>query len=404
MRSTSSSDRRWILVVIILAMAARGIAALWLGNGLIFEDEAVYVDAARGLAEKGGFEESYRREPIYPIFLAMVAVPAGSGVLPMRVGQAILVGAGGLLLLILARSWFGARAAGLAVLVYAFDPLLVIGGALLYSEALAAVVLVVTLLILRSVCETNLLRWTALLGLSLGVLAQIRQVALVLVVVFAILMFGSINASVSRRLGHLAVLSLLLLASVTPWTIRNYEIYGKLVPLAPEGFMSTAKIDHDDAVEKGFLKTLLTWIVTHPDEFVVETSRNFLRFWEPFPTRLWADDAEKVAMLHRADSRLPDQPVLPRTSRNIVSTISFGVEMTLALVGIAVGWRSRRSEIVLLGLVVLSYALGYAIFEGRIRYRIPIMPEVFMVSGLGLTFLLDRYVKLGRWSWRSSDR
>ncbi len=390
--------------MIVLAMAARGIAAFWLGDDLLFVDETVYLDAARGLVETGRFEDSYRREPIYPIFLAVVAFPTDGGVLPLRVGQAILIGAGGLLLFILARSLFGPQAAGLATLVYALDPLLVIGGALLYSEALAAVVLVVSLFLLRTACRRNLLWLSALLGLSLGVLVQIRQVALVLVIVFAIWLFRSIESSVSRRLSHLAVLGLVVLASVIPWTIRNYGIYGKLVPLAPEGFTSTAKIDQEEAVEKGFLKTLLTRIVTHPDQFVVETTRNFLRFWEPFQTRLWADDVEKVAMLHEADARLPDQPVLPRTSRNVVSSISFAFEMTLALVGIVIGWRSRRSEIALLGLVVLSYALAYAIFEGRIRYRIPIMPEVFILSGFGLAFVLDRYARLGWRSWRSSDR
>ena len=168
--------------------------------------------------------------------------------------------------------------------------------------------------------------------------------------------------------------------------------------------MQTAPIEGAEEIEGGYSMFMVTWIWHHPDEFVERFGRNFLHFWEPYPTRLWVDDAEKTAELHSRDSRLPDKPKLPIGSRNIVSAVSFGVETALAVVGVVIGWRTRRPEILFLGLVVLSYSLGYSIFEGRTRYRIPIMPEIFVLSGLGLAFVLDRWFSRSYSSSSSSER
>ena len=47
---------------------------------------------------------------------------------------------------------------------------------------------------------------------------------------------------------------------------------------------------------------------------------------------------------------------------------------------------------------MLSFALGYAIFYGKLRYRIPILPIVLGFAGLGVASLGGRVNRSRSWS------
>jgi hypothetical protein len=64
-----------------------------------------------------------------------------------------------------------------------------------------------------------------------------------------------------------------------------------------------------------------------------------------------------------------------------VSALSFGVEMVFALVGVVLVWRRHRAAAVLLLAVCVAYGLGYALIIGKLRYRIPVLPCVFLLAG-----------------------
>ena len=123
----------------------------------------------------------------------------------------------------------------------------------------------------------------------------------------------------------------------------------------------------------------------------------FLHFWEPYPTRLASDNPERRAAFAVEDPRLSTSPLVSGSARDVVSALSFFLELILALIGGAVVWRRSRTDAVWLLGVVLSFALGYALVFGKIRYRIPVLPIVFAFGGVGLAALVER---LGR---RQSD-
>ncbi len=68
--------------------------------------------------------------------------------------------------------------------------------------------------------------------------------------------------------------------------------------------------------------------------------------------------------------------------RDQVSALSFGTEMAFALAGLGLAWRRNRSATILLVAVSVAYGLGYALFIAKLRYRIPVLPFVFLLAGV----------------------
>jgi uncharacterized membrane protein len=51
--------------------------------------------------------------------------------------------------------------------------------------------------------------------------------------------------------------------------------------------------------------------------------------------------------------------------------------------GIIVVARTRWRQTLLLVGVILAYAVGYALFAAKLRYRIPVLPLLFLFTGAG---------------------
>jgi hypothetical protein len=125
------------------------------------------------------------------------------------------------------------------------------------------------------------------------------------------------------------------------------------------------------------------WAWHDPSAMVSRVTRQFLQFWELAPTRLTTDDPAKREALHQRDPRLQVQPLFSRGLRDLVSAGSFLIELVLALVGLAAVVRTRWRPALLLVLVILSWAVGYALFVAKLRYRIPVLPLLFVFTGAG---------------------
>jgi hypothetical protein len=102
-----------------------------------------------------------------------------------------------------------------------------------------------------------------------------------------------------------------------------------------------------------------------------------------YPQRLTTDNAERRATMRAYDERLPAEQSFPVGLRDVVSALSFGAELTLAVVGLVTVWPTRRREASLLLAVILCFALAYAPFVARLRYRIPVLPLLLLFAGSG---------------------
>jgi hypothetical protein len=185
------------------------------------------------------------------------------------------------------------------------------------------------------------------------------------------------------------VLTGVWLLVLLPWIYRGYRVHGRILPVATIGISGVPVIGFE-LPRRGVAGAVLSAAERDPAGFAGRTLREFGHFWEPYPTRLVTDDPSRRAGFARQDPRVASEPLLRRSLRDVVSAFSFGLELALAAIGLVVGWRHRRRETVWLAAVVLSFALGYALFYGKLRYRIPILPIVLCFGGVGLVALTGR--------------
>ncbi len=384
------AHHRWILPVLLaVALVTRVAAALFAGGDAFrFVDEAIYADAAERLLSGGGLSPNAADVPGYPTFLALLGLLLPGGVLALRLGQAMLVALGGLLCFDLGRR-LGGRAAGLAAAaLYSLDPLLVVSAALLYPEATAGLLLTAALVVAWEAIRRDRVSLILVAGVLLGVFTLFRPVGLALAPVM-IGWFGlAPGCRWSRRAAHVAVMLGAWALLLVPWAHRNYQAYGRLLPntVGLRGVPGIgAEVDRS-----GVVGAVATAIERDPPGFTRRTISEFAHFWELYPTRLVTDDSARRTGFSRQDPRLAHAPILQRSVRDMVSAVSFGVELVLAAVGVAAGWKYRRRETIWLVGLVLSFALGYAVFYGKLRYRIPILPIVLAFAGLGAATLGSR--------------
>jgi hypothetical protein len=376
------NHRASVIAILAVALAARIGLALTVGNSFQFPDEAVYTDVARRLGSGQGFGAGYKGVPAYPVFLAALAGPFPPSVLLIRVLQGVVTALGAGLVYALASVTVGHRPALAAALVYAIDPMLVVAAGLLYPEGLAAVVMITLALAVMIGARDDRLSLTALGGLLLSFLVQLRPVALLLAPVLSLWSYAYTVGTQSRRLIHAAALILVCVLSLLPWTYRNYRVHGRLMPVATAG-TAAAPVSPSEVAADGLTAAIARRAWTEPVAFLARAGREFAHFWELYPTRLVSDDPERRSTMRAKEPRLSTAPMFGKGLRDTVSAITFTGELILAGLGVALTWRARRREALLLLTLILGFAVGYTIFVAKLRYRIPVLPLLFVFTGVG---------------------
>jgi hypothetical protein len=394
------TDRVLVVTLLAVGLVARVSVALATGNSFQFPDEAEYTDAAYRLIAGGGFGADYARVPAYPVFLAALVGPMPASVLLVRVIQAVVTTFGAGVLYALASLAIGRGPAFAAVLFYIFDPLLVVAGGLLYPEAIAAVLMTAVALVAILAAREDQLGLTALSGLLLGVLVQLRPVALTLVPVLTVWISASTPGQRSSRLLHAGVVILVCLLSLLPWTYRNYRVHGRLMPITTVGTGSTVA-SNPEVARRGLTAAIVQKAWTDPGGFAVRVGREFVHFWEFYPTRLASDDPRRRTYMKVREPRLSAAPMFDQGLRDTLSAISFACEIILAMLGVTLAWKTHRRETVLMVMLILAFALGYTMFVAKLRYRIPVLPLLFVFAGVGAHALWEAIRARGSRRWSS---
>ncbi len=436
----NSSSRRWLTAVLAISVIARLGSALAQGNSVdtlpgIYDQISYHTLAVRVL-DGHGFTFGSNWWPataagaptahwsyLYVLYLSAVYFLFGSSPLAPKVIQAVVTGIlQPLLAWRITRRVFGEKVAGAAALLISVYGYFVYYAGALVTETfyIVAILWMVDLAVGLGAPESRQdgqSRTWIWLGIASGVAILLRQVVIFVVALVLVWTFWRVfsreKALPGFRLPHLlarAGISALIIAGfILPWTIRNYEAFGRFVllntnagfaffwgnhplhkthfiPIIGGGPQYGALIPtelrglNEAELDRRLLERGVGFVVDQPTRYFwlsLSRAKEYFKFW---PTR-------------------QSGPI-----SNLVRVFSFGIYLPLFLSGLTVAafrYRSRLeqdSPALFLMLLLASLYTGIHLLSWTlVRYRLPVDALMMPFGALGLVFLTDR---VRRWGTR----
>ncbi len=212
---------------------------------------------------------------------------------------------------------------------------------------------------------------------------------------FLILFFAIVihHLPLRRALQELGVYALIYIFMLTPWWVRNYELYGTFVrlnlgaglalysgnnPKNTSGGVSDNVLDTSPfdsiadpvARDRAAQSAAFEFIKAHPQRFLKLAGRKFLRFWRLYP----------FAEQYRSNIYV------------VTSLLSFAPILLLAIVFVlSSNWGTVVTTVPLIAFIAYL-TLIHMIIVGSIRYRLPIEPFLIVLGAPMLIKIYD-YVR-----------
>lgn len=237
-----------VLMLIVAAGLGLRLETAWQGAESNLPDSAAYERIARGLEQRGQFEQTGPGTPARPqaasnyspgLPLLVGGVFAVAGDDDVRLARVLLalISAAAIPLTYLLGLRIGGTAAGLAgAALLALYPTLIADAGMLLTEPLAGTLIVGAVLMLLKAKDSGRLRDWIAPGLLLGLTAMVRPEYLAITALLAVAVsLGSLRQGGLRPLLPAAILMLSAVLVVAPWTVRKLADTGRLVPISTGG-------------------------------------------------------------------------------------------------------------------------------------------------------------------------
>lgn len=405
---------RLLLVGLCIGVAIR-VGILWFVDYRIdVGDSRYYLSAAHNLLEyhiysgdinNNPVPEMYR-PPVYSFFIAFVTWIFGNSLLCIQLVQ-LIVSIITALLITRVAAFFQPKAAPWVFGLMMFSPFEAVYTGAVLSETITTFLLVAAAYVILTI--EGLKRWV-MGGILLGFCVLARDIYIPLIMLIAGFWIVLGSGRKRFRCFEVAVLILSVCLVVLPWTVRNYHVSERLVPVSdgrlglslwmgtwatngaftendaagqrvypPQAFRDKAEKDLvENALGKGVKegdRTLRSVAIQRIyDDPVAVLSVYFAR-----APLLWLGTRFDIFQLNTA--------YFPRNSHSYtaVKSILWGLNFVLILFGIAgmvLAWY-QRNKILILALPVLYTALIYFPLNGfENRYSQPVYPFLLVFAGV----------------------
>ncbi len=249
----ASNPRAWWLLlsgITVLAIAIRLLVISMVFPVEVTGDEPYYFEMGAQLAAGNGHVAASNGAraawpPGYAFFLAAFmdvdspGVTAETVLWDLMVVQAVLGGVLVFLTGLLAAALFDRKIGLLAAGVAALYPTFVAFSHYLFSETLFSILLLVALLGVLQWPERRRAGLAFGTGLVFGVAALTREIAIPMALGCVLWWFLRTTPAIRRiAVSHAVLLFLGLAVVVAPWTLRNYLIFDRLVPVSNAGYLN----------------------------------------------------------------------------------------------------------------------------------------------------------------------
>lgn len=338
---------------------------------------------------------SAHREPVYPLFIAGIYSIAGPSREAVYWAQALLCSAAcGLLVLLSSRLLRSRAAAILAGGMAAFYPPFLLQVQTLLSEPLAtALLLMATYLVVAGWADGR--RGILLLaGLVLGLATLTRAANLMYAPLIALAVVLTPRERRSLGLRGAVFFLVAFLAVLSPWTIRNYAVFGRFIPVGvnaggsffrgnyDEGTLGsmgsnyhpdmpervTAKYEGLDEVDidRLLMREGMRYVRDHPWTFVKLCALKLARFWLNVG---FADPPSRASLAFAAGSVLL---------------------LVLALLGIFGSGLTIHRAAAPVYILLIYYTALHVLLFATARYSLPVIPYVLAFAAAGIASISRR--------------
>ena len=358
----------------------------------LFGDAAQYILIAKNIASGNGFNMLpdsnllANRAPLFPFILAGVFKFFGQGYWPTRIFQVCISSLVPVITYLIGKEIAHERVGRVSAYISIFYPFYVFYSGYVLTETLFVFLSCLSLLYLIRFIKTGSYQDSLLAGIFLGLSALTRPIALGFGLFFVMCYFF-----VSRcRLKGSAVILATMFLVILPWTIRNYIVFEKFVPITTEAgrvFYSGNNpmnktggcIRHVDFIEpketgsmgeveasKYMFKKGLEFIRHNPVTFLKMSVKKVGRLWRVFP--YWTSGFTNIKY-------------------KLISIFSYGLILPFFLIGIFLSIRNWKLVLPLYCLIVYT-SIFCMVFYGTMRFRLPLMPAVIVLGSIGIDRLL----------------
>lgn len=360
--------------------------------------------SGRGYVYNGSDQPAVDRGPVYPYFLWFVFLLAGGvKVWAVQIAQALLHGGMTLLIYATGRRLFSERIALTAQLVSSAHPVVLWYTARIWIETthifLIALVAFSVVLFFEHPSTARSLGT----GVSIGLALLTKAILLLFPVVLIVIVYAQYRG---RGLRQLAIALGVMTAIVAPWTIRNYALTGKLLPVHTSIGLN---LTQGDALgmhwqEKPFSCSEL-WLVgkARMDSLLAGTSYT-------------AQDIDGDRLLaSRSIEYSAEHPLffIKRTLLNMLTfmylsesplksifLIFLQLPLYYFVLRFLIHQRKIRPQVLPLGMLIFYFYIVHALIIGWARYSAPIVPLCILLA----TAYLMRSAPLTRGSSPSPDK
>ena len=406
-----------LLLLFLFSLAVRMVFILTLKDGFYFGDESIYVDAAEYFVKHGQFPNDFDRAPMYPLFLAGLFWLDGGSLQSVRIVQAVLGAIIALQIALIGKRTCGSSTGIIAGILWAIYPMSSFMCGIVYPAIL--VTLLMTSATLYLLTDRNNYRYKTRVGLA-GLL--LGAATLTKPMVFSAIIFVAFWLVAQKKSDRFVLVSIFLLAALMvllPWSAQSALTHGRLIPIESRALnkvvpWATPQVDQEklatatriSATPNIPAKRNTATIVNDTDNSpsVTTFSDNkdvvgmftrmakrypgeFLSFFELYPTRVgYLLQSERDRARKKVSSRIVRTMPFGSNLVMAISIMSVAPLYFFAVVGMGSLWRGRekRRELSYFILLVMSFALSYALSWGKIRYRVPVDPYIIILSAWGL--------------------
>lgn len=389
--------KKYLFIILGLCLLLR-VAALFTFHAPLANDASAYDNIARNLLAGYGFTDGSllaSKPPVYPLVVATMYLVSGSNdPLTAKIAQVLfsLLLCG--LICILGQKFFNEKVGLLAAALFAIDGIFIYFTAQVLSDILFALLVLAGVMVLKRGLDSHNWADFGWAGLFIALATQTKGTSILLPVFLA----AALLIAGRKNLGkYLLVFLTVYVLALLPWTVRNYQwfnrviisstnggqnlleannpylkfselgnwpVYSDLVIMNPE-YSAPPKLN--EAEWDRFLRgKAVDFIVHNPGRVLILSAAKFIKYWTPWPVYPWPF------------------PVL------LMAFLTQGLAVIAGVAGIWLLRKDWRQNILPLGLI-LYFTLMHLVFFAMIRYRMVIMPYLYIFAAYVLLLLKDKF-------------